>query len=100
VGKRLAGLNLCAVCGSATAVPGRPAPTLRFLYKITLERKWSLDEVIPNPKMPQKAARDPEPKGGVAVLELRCLLWTLYGKRRRNVVSRIAAWILRGLSGF
>jgi integrase/recombinase XerD len=27
---------------------------LRFLYKITLKRNWSLDEVIPTPKKPQK----------------------------------------------
>jgi site-specific recombinase XerD len=27
---------------------------LRFLYKITLKRNWSLDEVIPAPKKPQK----------------------------------------------
>jgi integrase/recombinase XerD len=27
---------------------------LRFLYKITLKRDWSLDEVIPAPKKPQK----------------------------------------------
>ncbi|PYU17701.1 MAG: hypothetical protein DMG32_27490 [Acidobacteria bacterium] len=27
---------------------------LRFLYKITLKRNWSLDEVIPAPKKPQR----------------------------------------------
>jgi integrase/recombinase XerD len=27
---------------------------LRFLYKITLHKDWSLEEVIPTPKMPQK----------------------------------------------
>jgi len=27
---------------------------LRFLYKITLKRNWSLDEVIPTPQKPQK----------------------------------------------
>jgi len=27
---------------------------LRFLYKISLKRKWSFDEVIPAPKAPQK----------------------------------------------
>src|SRR6202045_2264743 len=27
---------------------------LRFLYKITLKRNWSLEEVIPAPKKPQK----------------------------------------------
>jgi integrase/recombinase XerD len=27
---------------------------LRFLYKITLHKDWSLQEVIPTPKMPQK----------------------------------------------
>jgi len=27
---------------------------LRFLYKITLRKDWSLEEVIPTPKMPQK----------------------------------------------
>jgi site-specific recombinase XerD len=27
---------------------------LRFLYKITLHKNWSLEEVIPTPKMPQK----------------------------------------------
>jgi integrase/recombinase XerD len=27
---------------------------LRFLYKVTLKRNWSLDEVIPTPKKPQK----------------------------------------------
>ena len=27
---------------------------LRFLYKITLKRNWSLEEVIPTPKKPQK----------------------------------------------
>jgi integrase/recombinase XerD len=27
---------------------------LRFLYKITLHKDWSLEEVIPTPQMPQK----------------------------------------------
>jgi integrase/recombinase XerD len=27
---------------------------LRFLYKVTLKRSWSLDEVIPTPRKPQK----------------------------------------------
>jgi site-specific recombinase XerD len=27
---------------------------LRFLYKITLRKDWSLQEVIPTPKKPQK----------------------------------------------
>jgi len=27
---------------------------LRFLYKITLHKDWSLEEIIPTPKMPQK----------------------------------------------
>ena len=29
---------------------------LRFLYKITLHKDWSLEEVIPTPKAPQKVA--------------------------------------------
>ena len=27
---------------------------LRFLYKVSLKRKWLLDEIIPAPKKPQK----------------------------------------------
>ena|SRR5215472_7140620 len=35
---------------------------LRFLYKITLKKNWSLDEVIPTPQ---------KPRGGSSLFELR-----------------------------
>lgn len=43
---------------------------LRFLYKVTLKRNWSLAEVIPDPKKPQKLC-GPESGGGPSVLGLR-----------------------------
>jgi integrase/recombinase XerD len=42
---------------------------LRFLYKITLKRYWSLEEVIPAPKKPQQLPVVLSPE---EVLQTRC----------------------------
>ena len=43
---------------------------LRFLYKITLHKDWSLQEVIPTPKKPQKLPIVLSPE---EVLQLLCM---------------------------
>src|SRR6516162_9367544 len=53
---------------------------LRFLYKVTLRRQWSFDEIIPAPKRPQRLPVIPSPEevrqflGGVPSLKHRTIL--------------------------
>jgi site-specific recombinase XerD len=35
---------------------------LRFLYKVTLKKHWSLDDIIPAPKVPQTLPVVPAPR--------------------------------------
>jgi len=57
---------------------------LRFLYKITLHKDWSLTEVIPTPKKPQKLPIVPSPEevlrflGCVWNIKHRTILTTCY----------------------
>ena len=44
---------------------------LRFHYKVTLHQDWSLEEIIPTPKKPQKLPIVLSPEEVPAVLELR-----------------------------
>ena len=47
---------------------------LRFLYKITLHKVWSLEEVIPTPKIPQKLPIVLSPEEVVQFLgSVRCI---------------------------
>src|SRR5438132_14362404 len=43
---------------------------LRFLYKITLHKDWSLTEVIPTPKKPKKLPIVPSPEEVLQFLSL------------------------------
>src|ERR1700751_5414945 len=47
---------------------------LRFLYRITLHRDWSLTEVIPTPKKPQKLPIVPSPE---EVLQFLGCIWNI-----------------------
>ena len=40
---------------------------LRFLYKVTLHKKWTFEDMIPAPKKPQTFARCPQSGRGPAV---------------------------------
>ena len=57
---------------------------LRFLYKITLRKDWSLEEVIPTPKVPQKLPIVLSPKevlqflGSVRCIKHRTILTICY----------------------
>jgi integrase/recombinase XerD len=57
---------------------------LRFLYKITLHKDWSLEEVIPTPKTPQKLPIVLSPEevlrflGSVWSIKHRAILTTCY----------------------
>jgi len=57
---------------------------LRFLYKVTLQKPWSLPEVLPLPRQPQKLPEVLSPQqvqqflGGVANLKHRAILTTCY----------------------
>ena len=44
---------------------------LRFLYKVTLHKDWTLPEIIPAPKKPQKLPNRAQPGRGGAVSRLR-----------------------------
>src|SRR6266403_5210582 len=47
---------------------------LRFLYRITLHKDWSLTEVIPTPKKPQKLPIVPSPE---EVLQFLGCVWNI-----------------------
>ena len=57
---------------------------LRFLYKITLRKDWSLEEIIPTPKQPQKLPKVLSPEevlqflGCVRSIKHRTILTTCY----------------------
>jgi site-specific recombinase XerD len=67
---------------------------LRFLYKVTLRRQWSLDDIIPAPKRPQKLPVILSPEevlaflGGVPQVKHRTILTSCYaaGLRVSEVV--------------
>ena len=44
---------------------------LRFLYKVSLKKDWTFEDVIPAPKKAAETAGDPEPGGGAALSRLR-----------------------------
>ena len=44
---------------------------LRFLYKVTLRRDWTVEDVLPLPKKATEAARRCQPRGSAAVPRLR-----------------------------
>ena len=54
---------------------------LRFLYKITLNKDWSLTEVIPTPKKPQKLPIVPSPE---EVLQFLGCVWNI---KHRTVLT-------------
>jgi integrase/recombinase XerD len=54
---------------------------LRFLYKITLHKDWSLTEVIPTPKKPQKLPIVPSPE---EVLQFLGCVWNI---KHRTVLT-------------
>src|SRR6266536_1411017 len=62
---------------------------LRFLYKVTLKRAWSLEEVIPAPKKPQKLPVVLSPEEVIQFLDCitsrkhRAILTTCYAARLR-----------------
>jgi site-specific recombinase XerD len=57
---------------------------LRFLYKVTLKMNWTLEEIIPSPKKPQKLPIVPSPEevlhflGHVGSIKHRAILNTCY----------------------
>jgi len=59
---------------------------LRFLYKITLHKDWSLTEVIPTPKKPKKLPIVPSPE---EVLQFLGCVWNI--KHRTNLTVCYAA---------
>ena len=59
---------------------------LRFLYRITLHKDWSLTEVIPTPKKPQKLPIVPSPE---EVLQFLGCIWNI--KHRRILTICYAA---------
>jgi site-specific recombinase XerD len=62
---------------------------LRFLYKVTLKRDWSLEEVIPVPKKPQKLPVILSPE------EVREFLDCVQGKKHRAILTTCYAAGLR-----
>ena len=72
---------------------------LRFLYKVTLRRQWSFDEIIPAPKRPQRLPVIPSPEevrqflGGVPSLKHRTILTSCYaaGLRVSEVVRLLVS---------
>ena len=62
---------------------------LRFLYKVTLKRNWSLEEVIPVPKKPQKLPVILSPE------EVRGFLDCVQGRKHRAILSTCYAAGLR-----
>ena len=65
---------------------------LRFLYKITLHKDWSLTEVIPTPKKPQKLPIVPSPE---EVLHFLGCVWNI---KHRTVHAEIGKDGQHGLS--
>ncbi len=56
---RATGLAVCTPLQPVTASPGPcsiliAVAALRFLYKVTLHRDWTLQDIIPTPQKPQK----------------------------------------------
>jgi site-specific recombinase XerD len=43
---------------------------LRFLYKVSLKKDWTFEDVIPAPKEATEVARRPEPRGSTSVSRL------------------------------
>lgn len=62
---------------------------LRFLYKVTLKRNWSLEEVIPVPKKPQKLPVILSPE------EVREFLDCVQGRKHRAILTTCYAAGLR-----
>jgi integrase/recombinase XerD len=62
---------------------------LRFLYKITLHKDWSLTEVIPTPKKPQKLPIVPSPE---EVLQFLGCVWNI---KHRTILTTCYAAGLR-----
>jgi integrase/recombinase XerD len=68
----------------ATGSIAVPVAALRFLYKVTLKKNWSVEDIIPAPKKPQKLPIVLSPEevvqflGSVASRKHRAILTTCY----------------------
>jgi site-specific recombinase XerD len=68
----------------ATGSMAVPVAALRFLYKVTLKKNWSVEDIIPAPKKPQKLPIVLSPEevvqflGSVASRKHRAILTTCY----------------------